>query len=216
LEKTAWETNFDYKTNDGKLKLPEAWEIRTKISVKPTTFSVSEEKGTTFLSVKSDDSTGTAICKLDNADLKKTPILTWKWRAYKLPEKGDGRKREKDDQACGLYIGTGNMFNKKSISYRWDTDTPVGTEGEISYVMGSIKVKWITLKNKDSELKKWLIEKRNIAEDFKKAWGFIPTELYLSICGNSQHSGKEGHIDIDWIKLKSEPVKKTEKNNKNE
>jgi hypothetical protein len=51
---------------------------------------------------------------MDKIDLTKTPILTWKWRAHELPKDGDGRKSEKDDQACGIYIGTGNILSKTS------------------------------------------------------------------------------------------------------
>lgn len=206
LEKFRWKVDFNNKGDDGQLSLPEGWEIRTQISTKATHFKVSEEKGTTYLQVNSNNSTGTLICKMEKVDLRKTPILSWKWRANILPKSGDGRLREKDDQACGIYIGTGNLISKKSVSYRWDTDTPIDSKGEISYALGSIKVKWHTLKNKKSKLGRWYIEERNIAEDFKTAWGFIPDEIYLSICGNSQYTKTKGSVDIDWIKLKSKTL----------
>ncbi len=205
---SLWKIDFTNQTDDGTYKLPEGWEIKKKIGINTTKFSVDKTKDDTYLCVRSDNSSGTLICKLQKVDLTKTPILSWRWRANKLPKDGDGRENTKDDQACGIYIGAGNIFRKKSISYRWDTETPEGTEGSISYAMGSIKVKWFTLKNKECVLGKWYVEERNIAEDFKQTWGYIPTVMCLSICGNSQYSKTEGSVDIDWIEFKSQALKK--------
>ena len=204
-ENSSWKVDFSDRSDEGKPQIPADWKIKKNISEKPTKFSIDEKEKTTFLCVRSDNSTGILICKLKKVDLTKTPVIRWKWRANELPENGDGRKKETDDQACGIYIGTGNIFNKKSVSYRWDTKTPIGTEGNISY-LSTIHVKWFTLQNKNSGLGEWIIEERNIAEDFKKAWGFIPENIYLSVGGNSQYSQTKGSVDIDWIEFLAKPV----------
>jgi hypothetical protein len=35
-------------------------------------------------------------------DLKKTPVLRWRWKAVRLPKGADGRGAVKDDQAVAI------------------------------------------------------------------------------------------------------------------
>ena len=94
------------------------------------------------------------------------------------------------------------MLNKKTISYRWDTETPDGTEGNCVYGDGTIDVKWFTLRNKEEAGNgKWYTEERNCAEDFKKAWGFYPKRVFLSVSCNSQYTGTKAAADLDWIEF---------------
>ena len=142
------------------------------------------------------------ITGVDGVDLKKTPILRWRWRATVLPEGADGRVRLKDDQAIGIYVGSGSPLNNKSVSYRWDTETPKGTEGNCAYGLGGIKVKWHTLRNReDAVAGVWFTEERNIAEDFKNAWDFYPDKIYLSISCNSQYTKSLASADLGWIEF---------------
>lgn len=46
-----------------------------------------------------------------------------------------------------------------------------------------------------------MIEERNIAEDFKKAFGFIPKEFVLSVGANSQNTKSESLAFIDYIEF---------------
>jgi len=144
-------------------------------------------------------------------DIEKTPILRWKWRVGNLPPRGDGREAATDDQAIGIYVGSGGMLNNKSISYRWDTDTPKGAEGNVTYAGGIAKIKWYTLRNKYDPQDRWIIEERNVAEDFKKAWGYVPKDVYVSISSNSQYTAAEASADLDWIEFASGPDKSKKK-----
>ena len=64
--------------------------------------------------------------------------MRWKWRAITLPKGADGRDPRKDDQAMVLYIGAKSFLKNKSISYRWETETPVGITGKASYGGGLV------------------------------------------------------------------------------
>jgi hypothetical protein len=145
---------------------------------------------------------GSLVTKIAEVDIRKAPLLRWRWKAAKLPPEADGRMKNKDDQAIGIYVGTGSTLDNKSVSYRWDTDTPRGSEGNCVYGMGTIKVKWFTLRNKeDISDDGWFIEERNVAEDFNEAWGYYPEKLYLSVSCNSQYTGSEAEAELDWIEL---------------
>jgi hypothetical protein len=197
----GWEENFKgYDTSEG---LTENWVIKGTPGTPLARFIVKSDSETTFLQASSKNSSGNLITRINHIDLEKTPYLEWEWRAKKLPNGADGRYARGDDQAMGIYVGTGSLLSKKVISYHWDTDTPRGFEGTSKYAGGTVKVKWITLRNKTAEKNKWIVEKRNCAEDFKEAWGFVPEQIYLSVSCNSQYTATESTADLNWIKFVS-------------
>jgi len=194
---TAW--RYDFKD-----KIPASWVLKGKPGTKKAVFSVARDDsgGISFLRMKSDRASASLITKIDGTDLAKTPILRWRWRVRELPKGADGRIKKKDDQAIGIYVGSGSTISNKSISYRWDTETPKGEEGACTYGMGAVKVKWYTLRNKEDAVgASWFTEERNIAEDFKKAWGYYPKTIFLSISCNSQYTGSVAEADMEWIEL---------------
>ena len=203
-----WRENFAAEKKDG--DLPKGWEIKaTILGVNKTSFGLKnkKEKKTApapigVLEILSDEGTGALFCEpYKHVDLNKTPILRWRWRVDKFPKGGDGRKDDKDDQAIGIYLGASDWMLKKSISYRWETNTPKGYKGDVSYGGGIVKVKWFCLQNRKSGEGKWVIEERNVAEDFKKAYGFIPKEFALSIGANSQNTKSDSLAFVDYIEF---------------
>ncbi|QSH40557.1 DUF3047 domain-containing protein [Lentisphaerota bacterium ZTH] len=199
---SAWRENFN---KDSKAQeLPDGWAVKATVLGTPeTSFKVKNTgKDKSVLMVHADKATGGLMCNPSlKVDLTKTPILRWRWRVENLPKGGDSRKQKKDDQAIAIYIGANDWLRKKSISYRYENETPKGSKGTASYGGGIIKVKWFCLRNKKSGTGKWFTEERNIAEDFKKAFGFVPKEFALSVCANSQHTGSETKAEIDYIEF---------------
>jgi len=194
----------------GETALPDNWVLKTKPGTKSAIFTVKKhpENSSYFLHMEADKASGSLVTQADAVDLRKTPYFRWRWKAGKLPEGADGRIKNRDDQAIGIYIGAGNPLSNKSISYRWDTDTPRGESGSAVYGLGAIKTKWYTLRNKeDVSNGAWITEERNVAEDFKNAWGFYPAKVYISVSCNSQYTGSSASADLDWVEFRQAPVK---------
>lgn len=204
----VWQESFSFDPEAGNSPLPKNWIVQGKPGTLPAVFSIMTDSGksSSFLHMEADRGSASVITNAPGVDLSKTPILRWRWRVTTLPESADGRVKSKDDQAIGIYIGTGSTFSNKSVSYRWDTDTPKGSEGNASYGLGTVKVKWYTLKNKEDAKDTWFTEERNVAEDFKQAWGFYPEEVYVSVSCNSQYTGSQAAADLDWIEFVSLPA----------
>jgi hypothetical protein len=200
-----WRDAFAPAPETGKNALPKNWVVQGKPGVLPAFFSsmIDEGQNVTFLHMEADRGSASLITNAVGVDLSKKPILRWRWRVTTLPEGADGRARSTDDQAIGIYIGTGSTFSNKSVSYRWDTETPKGSEGNVSYGMGTVKVKWYTLKNKEDAKGVWVTEERNVAEDFMQAWGFYPNEVYVSVSCNSQYTNSRAAADLSWIEFVS-------------
>ena len=151
------------------------------------------------LVIESKKSSAVFACDLSGKiNLNETPVLRWRWRVRKLPPDADGRHRKKDDQAVGIYIGTGTAFNQKAIAYRWETETPVGHWGKTVY-SNVMSVRFLSCRNKDDGLDVWFEEERNVRDDFMEKFGFVPKNIALVICGNSQNSKSEALAEIDYI-----------------
>ena len=197
----GWKEDF---SGTGGSSLPEGWKLVRKPGTRSAVFLVKRDtkENISFLHMEADKASASVITRITDVNITKTPFLRWRWRVASLPKGADGRVKAKDDQAIGIYVGTGNVLNNKSISYRWDTETPKGDSGNCAYGLGRIKVKWYTLRNKeDARGGQWFIEERNVAEDFKKAWGFYPEKIYLSISCNSQYTDSQAAADLNWIEF---------------
>lgn len=217
----VWRAEFKYEPKDGKneTKLPDSWEVKTKPGTAAAKFTVVYDKieNKSFAHMTADKASASIICEPKKIDPQKTPIIRWRWKVNDLPAGGDGKNPDKDDQAIGIYIGTGSIFNKKSVSYRWDTETAKNSEGNCSYGLGTIGIKWWTLRNKEDTdgtgKSKWFVEERNFAEDFNKAWGEYPKSIYISVSCNSQYTGTTASADLEWIEIrqleKTADIKKT-------
>jgi len=142
---------------------------------------------------------GSAISKdiKGRVNLKESPILEWTWKVVTLPAKGDSRKKDTDDQAAQIYVGWPRFpeaVRSRIIGYVWDTTAPVGTivksekTGTITYVV---------VRSGKDDLGKWVTERRNVAEDFRKIYGETPEGpggLSVAIDSNDTKSSAESYI----------------------
>lgn len=194
-EKILW--SFDFSAQNAAKKFSKEWSVETKFMTRSAVFKViKDETSKSVLRMEADRATASVVCNPNNFKASDAPIVRWIWRVQTLPSGADGRDSSKDDQAIGVYIGSGSTFSKKSISYRWDTETPVGSEGNCSYGAGTIKVKWYTLRNKNDKMNEWIIEERNWLDDYKKTWGEVPDTIYLSISCNSQYTRSKASAEL--------------------
>lgn len=203
--KVGWKVTFSLPDNQDSAGFDKnLWEAGgTKIGVAEPTYVV--EKCTdsatgAVLTVSSVDATGALMCQ-PKVDLNKYPVMRWKWRAITLPKGADGRDPRKDDQAIVLYIGAKSFLKNKSISYRWETETPVGITGKASYGGGLVQVWYEVLQNKENHVGEWVVEERNVRDDFKKVYGYVPDEFALSIGTNSQYTGSSSKAQIEYIEF---------------
>jgi hypothetical protein len=185
---------------------PPGWEIRRKPGAKLAEFHIEAAKDghDGVLVMTANNQSGMFATKLERVDLRRTPILRWRWRATVLPTGGDGRVHERDDQAIAIYVSAGGVLRQKSIAYRWETDTPVGSEGDSTYAAGIVKTKWFAVRNAQDK-GSFFVEERNVARDFQRAFGFFPEEVNIGVTCNSQYTGTSAAAELDWIQLVAAP-----------
>ena len=194
-DNSSWSESFDKAQKSG---LPLNWKTEgRKLGVPDTVCTVKDG----VLQVKCNKSTGGVIVDTRSVDLKKTPIMRWRWRLLNYPNGADGRDPEKDDQPIAVYLGTNaGFFKKKSIAYRWEDITPQGYEGTVTYA-GVLSVHFITMRNNTTKAGEWITEERNVAEDFKRVYGKVPREFALSVIGNSQYTKSNTVAELDFIEF---------------
>jgi Protein of unknown function (DUF3047) len=134
---------------------------------------ISLERGSQiyYLHMKSNDSSY-GVKNGIKVDIKEYPYLNWRWKVARLPDGGDVRKSDTDDQAIQLYIaftptGFPEVLNTPVLSYIWDNEAPRGWTGRSSAIGGG-KLRYVVVRNKTDRLGQWYTEKRNIYEDYKK------------------------------------------------
>jgi len=109
--------------------------------------------------------------------LKDYPMISWKWRVIRFPDKSRATTdKERDDYAARVYVIFPflNFSSSKFMEYVWDANLPLGTI--ISSPEGD-NIKMIVARSGVDDSGEWKCENRNVYEDYMKAFG---VEWYLS------------------------------------
>jgi len=132
-----------------------------------------------------------------SVDPKETPILEWRWKVMKLPTGGNACQQSTDDEAAQVYVAwlrTPEAVRSRIIGYVWDSTAPAGT---ICKSEKTSTVTYIVLHSGSGELGKWITERRNVVEDFRKIYGEAadkPSALSLAIDSDDTRSSTESFI----------------------
>ena len=115
-------------------------------------------------------------------DLAATPWLSWEWKALTLPAGGDVRDSRRNDQAGRVMVVFEGM---KGIQYVWDTTAPIGTEARPDELELFRRV-LVVIRSGPGEKGRWLRERRNVSEDFRRLFDEDPPPVKL--VGVESHS----------------------------
>lgn len=204
-------TNFNL--SDMASGVPAGWSI-DKIKGKPF-LKMKKEDNAFYLNLISSGDSSFGVRKECKVDIKKFPILCWRWKVNKLPQGGDIRKLSTDDQALQLYvafkaIGFPALINTPVVGYIWDCEAPKGWSGR-SQQIGANKLRYIVLRNRTDKTDQWYTERRNLYQDYKKLFGDIkggePQELTtgLQIHINTQKTKTTADSEIGEIYFSAAP-----------
>ena len=132
-----------------------------------------------------------------SVDLNETPILEWRWKVITLPTGGNACQKSTDDEAAQVYVAwlrSPEAVRSRIIGYVWDSTAPAGT---ICKSQKTATVTYVVLRAGADELGKWITERRNVVEDFRKIYDEAPdkpTALSLAIDSDDTRSSAESFI----------------------
>lgn len=157
-----------------------------------TRYQLVAEEGVTVLRARADASTA-GIIRDVAVDPAARSRLAWRWKATRLPEKGDLRTKEGDDYAARLYVlfdlrlaalPFGERFGvtmariiygedvpAAALCYVWATRAPTGTIAPNAYTG---RVQMVVADSGTSNLGRWVAHERDVAADYRKAFGEAP------------------------------------------
>lgn len=187
----AWAADVvidDWKSQKlGAKGIPEGWLGGQTWGLPQHDMTIEENEGHRVLHLKSKiESSAVRKDLRGKIDLKATPVLEWTWKAVTLPKNGDCRKKTADDQAAQLYVVWPRFpeaVRSQIIGYIWDTTAPAGT---IVKSEKTSTVTYVVMRSGTADLGKWITERRNLVDDYKKIYGGQPDGLgYISIAIDS-------------------------------
>ncbi len=131
------------------------------------------------------------------------PYISWKWRVQKFPDKKnvtDPKKR--DDFAARFYIVFLSKFftNFRCVEYVWDESLPEQTKMESPY---TDQIRQIVIQSGPPAGGKWVLETRNILEDYELLFGEKPSMKVAAIAlmTDSEGTGAEAEAFFDDIRI---------------
>ena len=93
-----------------------------------------------------------------------------------MPKGADARHAATDDEAAQLYVVWPRFpqaVRSQIIGYIWDTTAPVGS---VFKSQKSGTVTYVVVRSGTADLGKWVTERRDVREDYKRIYGEEPTD----------------------------------------
>lgn len=175
--------------------IPDAWKGGQTWGLPKHEFTVVDNNGRRALHLLSNDESSTIRKDIKGkVKLTETPILEWSWKVVTLPKGADSRSKHTDDQAAQLYVVWPRFpqaVRSRIIGYIWDTTAPQGLTVESEKTS---TVTYIVVRSGPGELGKWLTERRNVIEDYRKIYGEEPDNpgaVSIAIDSDDTHSTAE-------------------------
>jgi hypothetical protein len=128
-------------------------------------------------------------------DPLKYPILTWRWKVDNIITRGDGRTRAGDDYAARVYVVFPHWFFPKTrtINYIWANRLETESITPNAYTGNAMM---IAVESGADKVGQWVTIKRNIVEDFRKAFGQDPPRVgAIAIMTDTDNTGESA---IAW------------------
>jgi hypothetical protein len=191
--------------------LPDGWQRYTMSRHKPAAaVTVERVDGRSVVHVAAIHSAGAIV---DRFVAPARSTLSWRWKIDHTVAKGDLRKRSGDDFAARVYVFfdvprsalsfgqrlklsiarhlTGENLPTAAICYVWDNHHAVGTVAPNPFYP---PVRTVVLESGDTNAGQWQTETRDLAADFRKAFGTEPPAVTgIAIAADTDNTGAQAN-----------------------
>jgi Protein of unknown function (DUF3047) len=201
--------------------LPPGWAPLKLSSLKrQTEYKLVQDQGIVVLDAKA-DAAASGLLDVVDFDLKSTPVMQWRWKISNLIEGADNTNAAKEDSPVRIVLGfegdksklgfrdrtasslakagSGRELPYAQINYIWSNTKPVGTIIENPHTK---RVQMIVAATGPAGVGKWIVLKRNVYDDFKRAFGEEPGRLtevgVLTDTDNTGESVEAWYGDIEF------------------
>jgi hypothetical protein len=194
--------------------------LRPAPNAPDTVYSVVDENGVRVLKALADRSMSGLVHET-RVDLRRTPILQWRWKVASVVADADLTRRSGDDYAARVYVLFDYPANRLSlatrakltlvetlygqkiptaaINYVWDNRAPVGSIHPNAY---TDRARMIVLRSGPDQAERWVDERRDVAADFRAAFGEDPPDVIgIAVATDTDNTGARAVAwfgDLEW------------------
>lgn len=189
-----------------------------------TEFALVADEGRTVLRARAEASTSGLVREL-RVDLRSHPILAWRWKAANLLAKSDLATKDGDDFPVRLYVTFdldaaqlslgeraqlalarmiyGASTPVAALCYVWDGRVGVGTIVPNAY---TDRVRMVVAESGPAHLGRWRTYERNVADDFRRAFGLEPPAVNaLIVSADTDNTGERAESWFGDIAFRARP-----------
>jgi hypothetical protein len=212
------------------VSLPDGWKHVTFKKIKHhTRYSLVRDKSRIVVRAESRQS-ASLLSKKIRIDPKQYPIIDWQWKVANIISKGDVSQKEGDDYPTRIFIiFSGNssraglpdkarykvqpsLFDGykqlRAITYIWGNKAAAGTMVPNPF---SDRVVMFVVRSGSKNLNTWLKERRNVYEDYKRAFDKKPPMIsgiaIMTDSDNTAESTTAFYGDITFRKRNPDSLK---------
>lgn len=180
-------------------EVPDGWEVIPYFRKAKNKLSLSKEGKRTVLRVRSIGSASGVLKRLE-IDLKKFPVLVWRWKINRVVGMAVESRKDRNDSAARVRLIFGQAAPKplkgppeivkffKSFGIQMEDKEPRGLKidyiwgnnvlkGEVIDYPGSKNHKMVVVESGNKKAGRWVWEKRNLIEDFQGFFRRSPPTL---------------------------------------
>ena len=185
-----------------------------------TEYTLVEDEGRTVLRARADAS-ASGLARELRVDPRTHPILAWRWKAMNLLQKADLATKAGDDFPARLYVTFdldpaklsfgerlqirlarmlyGPPVPAAALCYVWDGKAPAETFAPNAYTG---RVRLIVVASGAARLGRWVSHERDVAADFRRAFGLDPPAINGVIVAtdtdNTGEAAESYYGDVDF------------------
>lgn len=192
---------------------------------KRTDYALVEDEGVTVLSARAEASASGIVRHL-SVDPAALPFLSWRWKALRLPAKGDLRTKAGDDFAARLFVTFdlplaalsfedrlgvrlvrllyGAETPAAALCYVWASRAPVGTVAPSAYTG---RVRLVVVESGAANLGRWRAYQRDVAADYRRAFGAAPPPVSgVVVSTDSDNTGESAQALYGDVAFTARPT----------
>ena len=174
-----------------------------------TRYSLISDDGQTVIKADAQASMSGLVYRFD-PPLANARRLSWRWRIAGVPHKGDLRTKAGDDYAARVYVlfdyprerlslltraqlalaeaFYGQPLPTAALNYVWDNRATIGTLRPNAY---TDRARMMVLQSGSARVGQWVTESRDVAADFRAAFGEAPPPIAgIAIATDSDNTGE--------------------------
>ena len=188
--------------------MPKDFRMVSYPNVKPNQFALVLDEGKTVLKVDSNNSAGSMAVPIAMLGGQTGTMMQWRWKVDRILEKADMDEALGDDHSARLYVFfdvpleslpladrtrirlarsiSGVDVPTAALCYVWDNKHRVGYTAWSPFTR---QLRKIVLQSGPETVGQWRTETRDVAEDFKRAFGFdAPAITGISVGNDSDNT----------------------------